>query len=41
MKESLTRILMALSFIKGEKVKNWVRGQMVLSTGKQWHQEGD
>jgi hypothetical protein len=29
MKEPLTQILMVLFFIKGEKVKNWVRGQMV------------
>ena len=28
-KEPLIRILMALSFIKGKKVNNWVKGQMV------------
>jgi hypothetical protein len=30
MKKPLIRILMALSFIKEDKVKNWVRGQMIM-----------
>ena len=30
MKEPYTRVLMAVSYMKGEKVKNWVRQQVEL-----------